>query len=376
MTVRRRARTFAADDQLDREVDMSATGVDEAKLEEFMGRMVGYMTGGAACFCIWLGDELGLVLDLGRGCASADEVAAEAGCHPRLVREWLDGQAAAGLIDYDPETDSYSIAPRPGWRSPTTPHRFSRPRHERIRRRCSTTSRRSRRRSGATVDWPGAITTRACSRGRSGSSAPATARILPNDGFRRLKGSRTSSKPGARVADIGCGHGASVVVMAEAYPNSPFYGFDYHAPSIETARQRAVEAGVADRTTFEVAEREGLSGHIRPDLLLRLPARHGRSRRRRAYAREHLEQDGTVLLVEPFALDGRAANSTGNPMAALLYTASTAICTPNSLSQEVGLGLGAQAGEARLRAVFEEAGFSRFRRAAETPMNLILEARS
>jgi cyclopropane fatty-acyl-phospholipid synthase-like methyltransferase len=182
-------------------------------------------------------------------------------------------------------------------------------------------------------------------------------------------------KAGAKVADVGCGHGASVVVMAEAYPNSQLWGFDYHEQSIETARQRAAEVGVADRTTFGVATAKGYPGKY--DLICYFDCLHdmgdpvGIAR----YAREHLEPDGTILLVEPFALDGRATNLSENPMAALMYTASSAICTPNSLSQEVALGLGAQAGESRMREVFEEAGFSKFRRATETPLNLILEAR-
>jgi SAM-dependent methyltransferase len=164
--------------------------------------------------------------------------------------------------------------------------------------------------------------------------------------------------------------------MAEAYPNSEISGFDFHGPSIETARERATEAGVGDRTTFEVAGAKEYPGTY--DLICFFDCLHdmGDPVGIAAYARDHLGPDGTVLLVEPFALDGRRQNIAGNPMAALLYTASTMVCTPNSLSQEVGLGLGAQAGEARLRAVFEEAGFSHFRKAAETPLNLILEAKA
>jgi SAM-dependent methyltransferase len=198
---------------------------------------------------------------------------------------------------------------------------------------------------------------------------------LPGEWIPALDGVEDKLVAGARVADVGCGHGASVVSMAEAYPNSHISGFDYHAPSIETARERAREAGVADRTTFEAAGAKEYPGTY--ELICFFDCLHdmGDPVGIAAYAREHLEADGTVLLVEPFALDGRRENLEDNPMAPILYTASAAICTPNSLSQEVGLGLGAQAGEARLRAVFEEAGFSRFRRAAETPLNLILEAR-
>jgi SAM-dependent methyltransferase len=197
---------------------------------------------------------------------------------------------------------------------------------------------------------------------------------LPGEWIPALDGVEEKLKAGAHVADVGCGHGASVVAMAEAYPASRFSGFDFHSPSIDTARVRAREAGVEHRATFEVAGAKDYPGKY--DLICFFDCLHdmGDPVGTAAYAREHLEEDGTVLLVEPFALDGRDANVQGNPMAALLYAASTAVCTPNSLSQEVGLGLGAQAGEARLRAVFEEAGFSRFRRATETPLNLILEA--
>jgi SAM-dependent methyltransferase len=199
--------------------------------------------------------------------------------------------------------------------------------------------------------------------------------FLPTAWLPALDGVEAKLTAGATVADIGCGHGASVVVMAQAYPNSRLVGFDSHAPSVETARQRAAEAGVGDRARFEVADSKGYDGRF--DLICFFDCLHdmgdpvGIAR----YARDHLEPGGTVLLVEPFALDDKVANLTANPMAALLYTASSSICTPNSLSQEVGLGLGAQAGEARLREVFEEAGYSTFRRAAETPLNLILEAR-
>jgi SAM-dependent methyltransferase len=190
-----------------------------------------------------------------------------------------------------------------------------------------------------------------------------------------LDGVAAKLAQGGSVADVGCGHGASVVVLAQTYPKARITGFDFHRPSVETARLRAEEAGVTAQTSFEVADAKSYSGTF--DLICFFDCLHdmgdpvGIAR----YARSRLAQGGTVLLVEPFALDGRADNIGGNPMAPLLYTASSTICTPNSLSQEVGLGLGAQAGEARLREVFQEAGFTQFRRAAETPINLILEAK-
>jgi SAM-dependent methyltransferase len=331
---------------------MGATEIDDAKLEEFMGRMVGYMTGGAACFGIWLGDELGLYSALANnGPRSADAVAAEAGCNPRLVREWLDGQVAAGLLGYDADADSYSLSAE------------------------GTMVLADESSPVFTARGVNAFGAMFKDMEKLKAAFTGDRAYLPSAWIPALEGVEEKLHAGARVADVGCGHGASVVVMADAYPNSHFCGFDYHEPSIETARERAADAGVDDRTTFEVAGAKDYSGSY--DLICFFDCLHdmGDPVGVAAYARRHLTPDGTVLLVEPFALDGRAPNQADNPMAALLYAASTAICTPNSLSQEVGLGLGAQAGEARLRAIFEEAGFSRFRRATETPLNLILEAR-
>jgi SAM-dependent methyltransferase len=198
---------------------------------------------------------------------------------------------------------------------------------------------------------------------------------LTNAWIPALDGVKAKLDAGARVADVGCGHGASVVVMASAYPKSKFFGFDFHAPSIETSKKRAAEAGVAERTTFDVATATTYKGEY--DLICFFDCLHdmGDPAGAARHARERLAPGGTVLLVEPFAIDGRAKNIAENPMAALLYTASACICTPNSLSQEKKVGLGAQAGSARLKAVFEEAGFKHFRVATQTPMNLIIEAR-
>jgi 2-polyprenyl-3-methyl-5-hydroxy-6-metoxy-1,4-benzoquinol methylase len=355
---------------------MSTGAIDEAKLEEFMGQIVGHMTGAMACFSIWLGDELGLYAALASGgTQGADEVATATGCHPRLVREWLDGQAATGLVHYDPDRDRY-------WLSAEAAMGLA-------DENSSVFSARAMNAFGslfmdiekvkAAFTGDGALAWgehHPCLfKGTEWFFRTGYRAYLPGEWIPALDGVEDKLVAGARVADVGCGHGASVVSMAEAYPNSHISGFDYHAPSIETARERAREAGVADRTTFEAAGAKEYPGTY--ELICFFDCLHdmGDPVGIAAYAREHLEADGTVLLVEPFALDGRRENLEDNPMAPILYTASAAICTPNSLSQEVGLGLGAQAGEARLRAVFEEAGFSRFRRAAETPLNLILEAR-
>jgi 2-polyprenyl-3-methyl-5-hydroxy-6-metoxy-1,4-benzoquinol methylase len=355
---------------------MSTGAIDEARLEEFMGQMVGYMTGATTCFAIWQGYEIGLYGALAQnGASSAEQLAADAGCNPRLVREWLDGQAAAGLIQYDAEADRYAISPEGAMaladeNSPAF------------------TARAMNALGSMFMDMQKVKAAFTGDGGLSwGDHHPCLFKgtewffragyraYLPGEWIPALDGVEEKLAAGARVADIGCGHGASVIVMAECYPNSQIWGFDFHGPSIETARERAREAGVEDRTTFEVAGAKDYPGTY--DLICFFDCLHdmGDPVGIASNAREHLDSDGAVLLVEPFALDGRAENVQDNPMAPLMYTASTAICTPNSLSQEVGLGLGAQAGEARLRAVFEEAGFSRFRRATETPMNLILEAR-
>jgi SAM-dependent methyltransferase len=351
--------------------------VDQAKLEEFMGKMIGHMTGGMICYSIWLGDELGLYGAMaGAGPLQSDAIAKKTGCHPRLVREWLDGQAASGLVRYDAQADTYELGTEAAMalsddQSPVFVARAM----------CAFGS--------MYIDLPKVVD---AFRGdgklgwgehhpclfkgtewffRTGYRAYLTSEWIP-----ALEGVDAKLKAGARVADVGCGHGASVVVMASAYPNSRFSGFDFHAPSIETSRKRASEAGVADRTSFDVASATSYPGEY--DLICFFDCLHdmgdpvGAAR----HARERLAPGGTVLLVEPFALDRRQQNIQDNPMAAMLYTASSCVCTPNSLSQEVGLGLGAQAGEARLRGVFEEAGFRHFRRAASTPMNLILEARA
>jgi SAM-dependent methyltransferase len=355
---------------------MTTTQFDEGKLEALMGTLGGYMSGGAACFAIWLGDELGLYTAMaGAGPMSADEVAAGAGCNPRLVREWLDGQAAGQIVTYDEGSDRYELGPEAAMAlaDDTAPVFVARGMNAFGSMFMDVEKIKGAFRGDGGLSWGDHHP--CLFKGTEWFFRTGYQAFLPQVWIPALDGVVEKLEAGARVADVGCGHGASVVVMAEAFPNAHITGFDFHTPSIETARERASDAGVSDRTTFEVANAKGYDGTY--DVICFFDCLHdmgdpvGIAR----YAREHLDADGTVMLVEPFALDGRATNIAENPMATLLYTASSGICTPNSLSQEVGLGLGAQAGEARLREVFEEAGFTRFRRAAETPLNLILEAR-
>ena len=350
-------------------------GVDEAKLEEFMHHMIGFMTGSAVSYGIWLGDELGLYRVLAdAGPAPAGEIAARAGCNSRLVADWLDGQAASGLIGYDAAADTYYLTAEAAMAlaDDSSPVFTARAMNAFGAFYADIDKLTSAFRGDGALAW--------------GDHHPRLfdgTEWLFRTGYRAylsqwiaaLDGVQPKLEAGARVADVGCGHGASVVVMAGHFPNSRFWGFDIHPPSIGTARKRAEEAGVTGRVTFEVATAMDYPGSY--DLICFFDCLHdmgdpvGAAR----YALQSLEPGGTVLLVEPFALDDHQDNLTANPMAALFYHASSAVCVPNSLSQEVGTALGAQAGEARLRQVFEQAGYTRFRRTAETPVNIILEAR-
>jgi 2-polyprenyl-3-methyl-5-hydroxy-6-metoxy-1,4-benzoquinol methylase len=350
--------------------------IDETRVEEFLERMAGYMTGAAVCSGAWLGDELGLYRALaGAGSLTADNVADATGCNRRLVREWLDGQAAAGLMNYDEAAGTYELPAEAAavLADDGSPAFVSRAMsavasvfidHGKI---------------AAAFRGDGALAwgehDKSLFSGTEWIFRTGYRSFLPTEWLPALEGVDAKLRSGGTVADVGCGHGASAVVMAQAYPAARIRGFDFHPPSIETARNRAAQAGVSDRATFEVAGAKDYPG--RYDLICFFDCLHdmGDPAGIARYAREHLTDDGTVLLVEPFALDDKTANMAENPMAALFYTVSSQVCTPNSLSQEVGLGMGSQAGEARMRRVFTDAGFTRFRRAAETPMNLILEAR-
>jgi SAM-dependent methyltransferase len=334
------------------------------------------MTGGMMCFSILLGDELGLYRTLAEtGSMTADELAGKAGCNVRLTQEWLDGQVAGGIMTCDDDAGRYTLRPEAVWplADDSSPVFLARGMNVFASVFSDMGKIADAFRGAGAMAWgehhPCLF------KGTEWFFRTGYRAHLPSEWIPALEGVEEKLRAGARIADVGCGHGASAVVMADTYPASRIWGFDFHAPSVETARQRAEEAGVGDRTTFEEVDAKSYQGTY--DLICFFDCLHdmgdpvGVAR----YAREHLDPDGSILLVEPFALDGRAANQADNPVAALLYAASASICLPNSLSQEVGLGLGAQAGEARLREVFEEAGFTRFRRAAETPINLVLQAR-
>ncbi|MCY1203143.1 Trans-aconitate 2-methyltransferase [compost metagenome] len=347
--------------------------MDESRLNAFMGKLVSDMGGAAMLANIIVGDELGLYRAMADSQpVTPEELASRTGCNARLLREWLSAHAASGYMEHDhgrfrlPEEQALALAVED---SPVY-----------VAGGASVIAAlfhdkdklvKAMRGDGALAwgDHHPCMFSGTERFFRPGYRAHLVSEWLP-----ALDGVVDKLKAGAKVADVGCGHGASTVILAQAFPASSFIGFDYHGPSIETANKRAREGGVADRATFAQASAKDYPGDGF-DLICYFDCLHdmgdpvGAAR----HAYQTLKPDGTVLLVEPFANDALDDNMT--PVGRLFYSASTFICTPNSLSQEVGLGLGAQAGEARLRKVFEEAGFTSFRRATETPFNLILEAR-
>jgi SAM-dependent methyltransferase len=305
---------------------------------------------------------------------SPEELASRTGTDARYVREWLSNQAAGGYVTYDAESRTFSLTPEQSFAlaqegSPAfVPGAFQLVTslikdEEKIGRAFLT---------GDGVGWHEhhhdlfAGTERFF---RPGYSAHLVSSWLP-----ALDGVHQKLEAGGRAADVGCGHGASTIIMAQAYPESTFVGFDYHEGSIKTAREAAAEAGVADRTSFEVATAKGYPGQGY-DLVAMFDCLHdmGDPVGAAAHVLQSLDADGTWLIVEPYAGDQLEDNL--NPVGRVYYGSSTLVCTPASRDQEVGLALGAQAGEARLREVVTEGGFTRFRRAAETPFNLVLEAR-
>ena len=347
---------------------------NQEKLDALLGRMVGDLgaiTTGAA---VLLGDRLGLFSAMSQGGKmTAAQLAAKTDTQERLVREWLSAQAAAGYIEYDEATDSFYLSPEQEqvFVNEDSPA-FMAGAFEVVSTLWLDEEKvRQAFRSGKGLGWHDHST--CLFRGTERFFRPGYNANLIGSWLPALEGVVEKLEQGADVADVGCGHGASTVLMAKAFPNSRFVGFDYHAPSIERARTSAKEAGVAGNARFEVATAKDFPGTY--DLIAFFDCLHdmGDPAGAAKHVRHALKPDGTWMIVEPFANDQLSANL--NPVGRIYYAASTFICTPASLSQEVGLGLGAQAGEAKLRKVVADGGFTRFRRATETPFNMVLEAR-
>jgi 2-polyprenyl-3-methyl-5-hydroxy-6-metoxy-1,4-benzoquinol methylase len=348
--------------------------VDADRLHAFMGKMVGDMSAAMSGALVLIGDKLGLYKSLAEGgAATPAELAKRTGTAERYVREWLAAQAASGYVEFDPPSGRFAMNPEQAMAlaSEASPVYVAGAFEVIASAYLDEPKVTAAFRSGKGVGWHEhhECLFRGVERFfRGGYSAFLVQSWIP-----ALDGVKDKLTRGAKVADVGCGHGASTILMAQAFPNSTFHGFDFHEPSIDRARTAARSAGVAN-TRFEVAKAKGFPGRDY-DLVTCFDCLHdmGDPQGAAAHIRRALNPDGTFMLVEPFAHDDLADNL--NPVGRMYYAASTMICTPNSLSQEVGLGLGAQAGEARLRDVVTSAGFTRMRRAAETPFNLILEAR-
>jgi SAM-dependent methyltransferase len=350
--------------------------IDEAKLNAFMGQFVNDLGAVMHGATVVVGDQLGLYKALAAaGPSSVDELAQRTETDARYLREWLSAQAAAGYVTYDPASERFSLTEEQSFAlaeegSPAfIPGAFQ----VCVDQFKSIPKMMQALRSGIGIGWhehdPSLFngTERFF---RPGYAANLVANWLP-----ALDGVVAKLDTEARVADVGCGHGASTLIMAEAYPKARFTGFDYHAPSIEVARAAARKAGLdEDRVRFEVASAQDFPGSGY-DLVAMFDCLHdmGDPAGAAAHVRQSLAADGTWLIVEPFAGDRLEDNL--NPIGRVFYSASTFICTPASRAQQGARCLGAQAGEARIGEVVREGGFARFRRATQTPFNLVFEAR-
>jgi SAM-dependent methyltransferase len=349
--------------------------IDEAKLNAFMGNFVHDLGAVMHAATIVVGDQLGLYKALAMGPpATADELARRTETDPRYLREWLSAQAASGYVSYDPASECFSLSEEQAFAlaeegSPAfIPGAFQ----VCVDQFKSIPKMTQALRTGLGIGWhehDPALFNGTERFFRPGYAANLVANWLP-----ALDGMVAKLEAGASVADIGCGHGASTLIMAEAYPKSRFVGYDYHAPSVEHASAAAQKAGLAERVRFEVASAQDFPGSGY-DLVAMFDCLHDMGDPAGASAHVHssLAADGAWLIVEPFAGDRLEDNI--NPIGRVFYSASAFICTPASRAQKGARCLGAQAGEARIREVVTEGGFTRFRRATETPFNLIFEAR-
>jgi SAM-dependent methyltransferase len=345
------------------------------KLMQFVFRAVEEIGATVNTALVVMGDRLGLYRAMaGAGPLAPAELAERTGTAERYVREWLNAQAAGGYVSYDPDSGRYVLPPEQAvaLTDPDSPAFLPGFFQLALGTLADAPKIVEAARTGAGFGWHEHVADvhEGCERFfRPGYNANLIAAWLP-----ALDGVVDKLERGALVADVGCGHGASTILMAQHFPNSVFVGSDYHAGSIETARRRAQEAGVADRARFEIASAAAYDG-TEYDLVTMFDCLHdmGDPAGAARHVRGTLKPDGTWMIVEPMAADRVEGNL--NPVGRAYYSFSTLLCTPASLSQEVGLALGAQAGQARIADVIGTAGFTRFRRAAETPFNLVYEAR-
>jgi SAM-dependent methyltransferase len=344
------------------------------KLNAFIGQFVMDLGATAHAGMVVIGEKLGLYKTLANGPMNSAELAARTLTDERYLREWLSSQAAGGYITYEAKNNKFSLSEEQAFAlaNEDSPAYLPGAFELALGSLAAVPRIADSFRTGAGMGWhehaDGVF------HGCEKFFRPGYAANLVTTWIPALNGVKEKLEAGARVADVGCGKGASTLLMAKAFPNSQFFGFDYHDKSIEAARESALREGVADRVTFEVAKAKEFPGKGY-DFVAVFDCLHdmGDPIGAAAHVRQSLAKDGTWMIVEPFANDELKDNL--NPVGRVYYSFSTLLCTPCSGSQEVGLCLGAQAGEARIRDVVSSAGFNRFRRATETPFNIVYEAR-
>ncbi|MBY0563655.1 MAG: class I SAM-dependent methyltransferase [Hyphomonadaceae bacterium] len=349
---------------------------DPDKMNALLGKLVGDLGAAASAALVLLGDRLGIYKAMADGKAvTPQDLADKTGLNERYLREWLSAQAAAGYVEYNPKSRKFKLSreQKAAFADEGGQGFFAGAFEVAQAMWLDEPKIAEAFKSGKGVGWHEHST--CLFRGTERFFRPGYNAHLVTQWIPALKGVKDKLERGAKVADVGCGHGASTILMALAFPKSSFYGYDYHGPSIARAKQLAKDAGVSKRIKFEQASAKEYPA-LGYDLVAFFDCLHdmGDPVGAGEHVRKSLADGGAWMIVEPYANDDLKDNL--NPIGRVYYAASTMICTPASLSQEVGMGLGAQAGEARLKKVVKQAGFSKFRRAAETPFNLVFEARA
>jgi 2-polyprenyl-3-methyl-5-hydroxy-6-metoxy-1,4-benzoquinol methylase len=349
--------------------------IDEARLDEFIAQFAGDFGVALHATTVVVGDKLGLYRTLAElGPTDADRLADAAGCDPRLVQEWLDAQYVAGYCHHSADTGTYWLSPEQAavLADPTTPAFLVGAMTIAVSTAKDEEKVRAAFTSGEGLAWHEHH--HDLFHGTERLFKPGYVANLVSAWIPALDGVDARLRDGGRIADLGCGHGSSTILLAQEYPEATVTGFDYHAGSIDIARKRAAEAGVADRVEFRVASAQDFPGSGY-DLVCIFDALHdmGDPLGAARHIRGSLDPEGTWLLVEPMA--GESVEDNVNPVGRIFYSASTAICTPAAQSQDGGCALGAQVPEHELARIVGDAGFSRFRRATETPFNRVFEVR-
>ena len=348
--------------------------LDMDKLNAFVGQFVMDLGAAVHAGMVVIGEKLGLYKALAEGPVSSTELAAKTKTDERYVRERLSSQAAGGYVTYDEKTNKFSLSVEQAFTlaNEDSPAYLPGAFELALGSLAAVPRIADSFRTGAGMGWGEHV--EGVFHGCEKFFRPGYAANLVSTWIPSLQDVQKKLEAGAKVADVGCGKGASTLLMAKAFPKSRFFGFDYHDKSIEAARETAKREGVSDRVTFEVAKAKEFPGKDY-DFVAVFDCLHdmGDPVGAAKHVRESLAKDGTWMVVEPFANDQLKDNL--NPVGRVYYSFSTLLCTPCSRSQEVGLCLGAQAGEGRIKDVINAAGFTRFRRATETPFNLVYEVR-